>query len=125
MQNKLGNFFKIKDPIPTSLRSNLIYKWQCGGCDATYVGKTTRSAWMRWFEHLGKSYRTGNYLSRPSYSAIREHSEETGHPLHIDDFSVLTTAQFATDLDILEVLYTIKIKPSLARNVAVTSLLCF
>ena len=87
LQNKISNFFKIKDPIPVSLQSNIIYKWQCRSCDATYVGRTIRSAWMRWFEHLGRSFRTGNHLTRPSYSAIREHSEESGHPLSLEDFS--------------------------------------
>ena len=125
LQNKIGQFFKIKDPIPTSLMSNIIYKWQCRSCDATYVGRTIRSANMRWFEHLGRSFRTGNYLTRPSCSAIREHMEESGHPLFIEDFSVVATAQLRSDLDILEALYTNKLRPSIARNVATTSLLCF
>ena len=124
LQNKIGNFFKIKDPIPVSLQSN-IYKWQCRSCDATYVSRTIRSARMRWFEHLGRSFRTGNHLTRPSYSAIREHCEESDHPLTLEDFSVLATSQSSADLDILEALYTYQLKPSIARNVATTSLLCF
>ena len=125
LQNKIGNFFKIKDPIPTSLRSNIIYKWQCRSCDATYIGRTIRSAWMRWFEHLGKSFRTGNYLTRPSYSAIREHSEESGHPITLEDFSVITSTPLSMDLDILEALYSYQLRPSIARNVTPSSLLCF
>ena len=108
-----------------SLQSNIVYKWQCRGCDATYVGRTIRSAWMRWFEHLGRSFRTGNHLTRPNYSAIREHSEESGHPLSLEDFSVITSTSSNIDLDILEALYTYKLKPKIARNVTVSSLLCF
>ena len=89
------------------------------------MGRTIRSAYMRWFEHLGRSFRTSNYLTRPNYSAIREHSEESGHPLAIEDFSVIATSQLSSDLDILEALYTYKLRPSIARNVATTTLLCF
>ena len=63
LQNKIRNFFRIKDKIPTNLRSKLIYLWKCRGCEATYIGRTTRSAWTRWFEHLGRSFRTGSYLT--------------------------------------------------------------
>ena len=125
LQNKIRNFFRIKDKIPTNLRSKLIYLWKCRGCEATYIGRTTRSAWTRWFEHLGRSFRTGSYLTRPSYSAIREHREETAHPLSIEDFSVLATSRTAADLDILETMYSSKLKPSIARSTPSASLLCF
>ena len=125
LQNKIRNFFKVKDKIPTSLRSKLIYLWKCRSCDATYVGRSTRSAWTRWSEHLGRSFRTGNYLTRPSYSAIREHREGSSHPLSMEDFSVLTSCPSVSDLDILEAMYTYKLKPSIARNTPMASLLCF
>lgn len=125
LQNRISNFFRIKDPIPNNIKSKVVYKWQCRGCDATYVGRTVRSTWMRWHQHLGKSFRTGNYLARPDYSAIRDHRESTGHPLSLEDFSVLATAQSAGDLEILEGIYSSQLKPSIARNVASTALLCF
>ena len=37
---KLINFFTFKDKIPVFLRSGIAYKFRCGGCDATYHGKT-------------------------------------------------------------------------------------
>ena len=74
---------------------------------------------------MGRSFRTGNYLAKPSYSAIREHREETGHPLSIEDFSVLATCHSALQLDMLEALYTMRKKPKIARNTPVASLLCF
>ena len=125
MQNQIRNFFRIKDPIPTNIKSKVVYKWQCRGCDASYVGRTVRSTWMRWNQHLGRSFRTGNHLTRPDYSAIREHGEETGHPLSLDDFSVVAMAQSVADLEILEGIYSSTLKPSLARNATVSSLLCF
>jgi len=125
LQNKVRIFFRLKDKIPTNLRSNLIYFWKCRGCDATYVGRTSRSAWTRWFEHLGKSSRTGQFLQTPSYSAIREHRETKNHPLSIDDFSILATCQTAGELEALESMYTHKLKPSLVKHTPSSLLLCF
>ena len=39
---KLINFFTFKDKIPVFLRSGIVYKFKCGGCNATYYGKTKR-----------------------------------------------------------------------------------
>ena len=32
----LINFFTFKDKIPIFLRSGIVYKFKCGGCNATY-----------------------------------------------------------------------------------------
>ena len=32
----------VKDPIPGGLRSRVVYKFTCAGCNACYVGETTR-----------------------------------------------------------------------------------
>ena len=37
---KVSNFYTSKDKIPLFLRSGIVYKFQCGGCIATYYGKT-------------------------------------------------------------------------------------
>ena len=36
---KIKNFFTFKDKIPSFLRSGIVYKFQCGGCNATYMAK--------------------------------------------------------------------------------------
>ena len=36
---KIVNFFTFKDKIPSFLRSGIVYKFQCGGCNATYMAK--------------------------------------------------------------------------------------
>ena len=125
LQNKLRNFFRIKDKIPIKTRSKMIYKWKCCGCDATYVGRSIRSSWTRWHEHLGKSPRTGNYIVKPGYSAILEHHEVTGHPLSITDFEILASSSKTSELEILEAMLTRKLDPSLTKNTPMASLLCF
>ena len=39
---KIGNLFGVKDPIPGGLPSRVVYKFACAGCNACYVGETTR-----------------------------------------------------------------------------------
>ena len=48
---KISNFFTFKDKIPSFLRSGIVYKFQCGSCNATYHGKTKRHFKVRMCEH--------------------------------------------------------------------------
>ena len=34
--------FSVKDPIPGGLRPRVVSKFACAGCNACYVGETTR-----------------------------------------------------------------------------------
>ena len=49
---KLSNMFSVKDPIPNTLRSQVVYKFTYAGCHACYVGETTRHFGTRAREHL-------------------------------------------------------------------------
>ena len=69
----INNFFRFKDQVPNSLRSCVVYKYNCDSCNATYVGKTTRHFSTRISEHLGISHRSGIRLTSPPFSAIRNH----------------------------------------------------
>ena len=42
----------MKDPIPDGLHSHVVYKFACAGCNACYVGETTRHFSTRMREHL-------------------------------------------------------------------------
>ena len=39
---RLSKFFRFKDKAPFNLRSNIVYKFSCGRCNATYYGETCR-----------------------------------------------------------------------------------
>ena len=56
---KLINFFTFKDKIPVFSRSGIVYKFKCGGWNATYYGKTKRHFKIRMWEHIGVSALTG------------------------------------------------------------------
>ena len=49
---KLASFFSTKDKIKDCLRSWVIYKFSCTGCESSYVGRTTRHVGVRFHEHL-------------------------------------------------------------------------
>ena len=120
LQIAFKNTFKIsslvsrwKDPMPAMLQSNIIYEYQCGTCNSTYVGCSTRLAWVRFNEHLGISPRTGKPLSSPSHSPPRNHSRDANHPISIDQMRVIARTSHHLDLLILESLYITSLRPNL------------
>ena len=91
---KISNFFTFKDKIPSLLRSGLVYKFQCGSCNATYYGKTKRHLKVILCEHLGISALTGKRVKGDNDSAIKEHfhSAITHLILNISQFLLPTAA---------------------------------
>ena len=85
---KISNFFTFKDKIPSFLRSGIVYKFQCGSCNATYYWKTKRHSKLRICAHLGVSALTGKRVNSDEDSAIKEHlfSETTQLILKISQF---------------------------------------
>ena len=85
----VGSYFKFKDSIPDLLCSNVVYKYSCAQCSATYYGETTRHISTRIAEHKGLSVRTGKPVTNPLNSSIRNHSLETGHDIPNSSFSIV------------------------------------
>jgi len=111
---KIGSVFRFKDSVPPCARFSVVYKFGCAQCCASYVGSTLRSLKARVSQHMGVSFRTGKYLSRPDQSVIRDHINEcNGSHFTIDDFKILDNVQGCTDLRILESIYIHKLKPTL------------
>ena len=49
---KVANMFNVKDPLPNSLKSYVVCKFVCTGCNACYIGETTCHLSTRITEHL-------------------------------------------------------------------------
>ena len=115
--SKIGTFFKIKDALPKSLQSSLVYRFRCpqGNCGSAYVGSTVRTLVTRVMEHRGVSIFTGLPLNPCSLkqSSVRSHSDSCGNLVSLDDFEVLGHQKHDVDLRILESLYILKTKPNL------------
>ena len=109
----IGSFFKYKDRLPKCCNSTVVYKFCCASCGASYVGSTVRNLHSRIQQHLGKSVRTGKFLTTPDPSPIRDHSLSCGTFVTEDTFEILAKTSAALDLRILESLYISQEKPSL------------
>ena len=44
---------QLKTPVPHMLQNNLVYQIKCPGCNASYVGQTSRLLKERFHEHVG------------------------------------------------------------------------
>ena len=95
---RLSDLFQFKDRLPIDVHSQVVYLYSCGSCPATYIGKTARHFKQRVCEHLGISARTGTPLQVKVHSAIRDHCEQSGHPLVQGNFRILTNAESPQDL---------------------------
>ena len=95
------------------MRSSLIYQFTCCGYNATYLGATSRHLRTLISEHLGVSYRTNAPISSPNFSAIREHSLNSGHPLLPGQFKIIRNVPDINDIYITESIMIKLNKPSL------------
>lgn len=115
LRNRLtiGSMFRYKDGLPKSSISGVVYKYSCASCQASYVGSTYQRLYTRVAQHLGKSHRTGQLLSSPSASSIRDHALSCQSSLGIDDFQILSRSSTFPDLRILESLHIHRLRPQI------------
>ena len=87
--NRLRNYFRFKDSVHETLRSNLIYKSSCRSCRASYIGKTYRHFKVRVSEHQGVSPRTGKSVKGTLSTSVRDHVLVCDHKVVHEDFKFL------------------------------------
>ena len=121
-KHTIGSLLKTPQPLPFDLRSSVVYLYSCSRCNSRYVGSTTRWMKHRVLDHCGRSFRTNFPLTKPSFSAIRNHSHENQHPITHDSFTILTSTPFRSDLLILESLYINSMKPNLNNTTTAVQL---
>ena len=97
--------------MPNSVLSNIVYKFSCAQCSATYIGETSRHFSTRVAEHRGISSRTGKLLLNPPNSNILSHYIDSGHDIHDSDFKIL--CKNFSGLKIAESILIHQQKPSL------------
>ena len=111
---KIGSFFKYKDPLPRLLRSNVVYLFTCPKCNlGKYVGCTQRMLKVRIDSHNGISYRTGKELCKKEHSSIRSHCENHNYGATYEDFQILAQTKESSNLNIVESLFIKEIRPNL------------
>ena len=73
LSTRLANFFRFKDKIPLCLNSNIVYKFMCGRCNATYYGKTCHYFKVRVGKHSGISPLTNKWSKSKKSTAVKDH----------------------------------------------------
>ena len=106
----------FKNKIPSFLRSGIVYKFQCGSCNATYCGKTKRHFKVRMCEHLGISALTGKRVKGDDDSAIKEHLLFCNHTPDFEDFSILATNNNDFKVTLMESLLINRDHPPLNKS---------
>ena len=98
------------DPIPAGLRSRVIYKFSCAGCNACYIGQTNR--------HFATGIR--EHLASDKHSHIFKHlrgSENCRSRCSEDCFKILDSASTRFQLKIKEAMHILWEQPSLNSQV--------
>ena len=109
----IKSFFKLKDVIPDSVCSNVVYQFDCPSCNARYIGCSSKAFRCRILEHIGRSFRTGQYLNRMPFSSIRNHSHERDHNFSEKDFKIIGRFSSHQEALIAERILISKMKPEL------------
>ena len=91
---------KLKAPVPFMLTSNVVYQINCPGCQASYVGQTSRLLQSRFREHIG------------SKGLIKNHFDSCLKVPSKDDIKILGK-QRGDKLLTLEALFINKLNPEL------------
>ena len=107
---KVGSLFSAKDPIPSSLRLCVVYKFSCAGFNACYVGETTRHFVTRVREHLATDRASHVYKHS-------EQSESCRNLCSANCFSIIDHATTSFKLKIKESLHIHWDKPTLNQQI--------
>ena len=118
--SKVRNFFVFKDRLPMHLRSKVLYRYTCDGCNSIYIGKTVRHFLVRAYEHLGVSIKTGKeFTYNPKNSnntSILNHLHQKDCRGALSNFNLIGGATNDFFLRIKESLLIKKFKPTLTNK---------
>ena len=111
--SRLCSVFTFKDKLPAYLTSGVVYKYTCGKCKSTYIGKTKRHTCKRYAEHQGRSPLTGKLLKGQDSTTVRDHMLTCDTIVCTDNFEVIGMDSDNTHLKIKESIFIQRDKPNL------------
>ena len=106
------SLFTFKDKLPKMLLSELVVKYKCGGCIATYYWKTKRYFKFWNYEHLDISHPTAKKvkIDNKKLTAIQEHLLCCNYSPSFEGFSILNGESNDFKLRIMELLLIVRDK---------------
>ena len=102
--------------MPHCLRSNVVYKFLCGRCNATYYGETCWNLSIRIGKHAGVSLLTGKMSKSKKSTAVKDHMLFCDHIVSIDSFKILATSDSGFHVKVEESLLVSRDEPILNKN---------
>ena len=114
---KVGSYFSLKQDVPTLLRSDVVYKFECPlDKDSRYIGETQRHFFTRISDHCSTTS-----AKQSQQSAVRDHilncNDCSRSKNIVDCFSILRTCS-GHDILSQEALCIGKMKPSINIQLA-------
>ena len=102
---KTGDLFSSKDCLPSSLRSFVVYKFVCAGCQSRYIGETKRHLRIRINEHLVTDKKPNIFKHLLENSACKNICDQTC-------FAVIDAASSSFRSKLKEALHITWLKPN-------------
>jgi hypothetical protein len=93
---------KVTDPSKLSM---VVYHLKCKNCPANYIGQSKRICNIRMADH-----------KNDAKSHVYEHHIKTGHVIDFDNVEILDRADTLRKLELKEMLYIRKLKPTLNKQ---------
>ena len=88
MKNKWLIIIGLKDEVFFNLRSNAVYNFWCGRCNATYYGETYWHLKVRVGDHSGFSTLTRKMLKSKTTTAVKDHMFFCDHMFSLEAFKI-------------------------------------
>ena len=112
----ISNLFQFRDKMSYCFRSNVVYKFSCGRCSATYYGDICRHLSVRVGKHSGISPLTGKKSKSKKPTTVKDHMIFCNHIVSIDDFIILPTSDSDFHVKVKESLLISCDEPILKKN---------
>ena len=100
------------------MRSNVVYTFSCGRCNATKYGEKYWHLSVRVGEHSGVSSLTGKKSKSKKSAAVKDHMLFSDHIVSINDLKILATSDSDFHVKVIESLLISRDEPILNKNEA-------
>ena len=107
---KVGDLFSVKESVPKYLRSFVVYRFTCPGCNASYIGETTHHLTMMIKEHLETDSKSHILKHLDTYRKCEE-------LCNAECFEVIDSATSSYRLKLKEVMHITWEKPSFNKHI--------
>ena len=107
---KVGNLFSAKESVPKYLRSFVVYRFICPGCNASSIGETTRDLTTKIKEHLETESKSHIFKHLDSNRKCKE-------LYNAECFEIMDSTTSSYRLKLKEAMHMTWEKPSLNKQV--------